>query len=637
MVKESEELRRYISIADNVNTIFQDTERDRVFMPEIVMIGTQSSGKSSLINKIIGFDILPTGDSMVTRLPIKIKLHNTEDTTEFKWKLSRIENGEVKVVGGGSFDINEPSVEHIRVKISEETKNIAKVNNISNTPIYLDITYAGACELSFVDLPGLVTIAKTDHGQSATIVEDIKRLVKSYIRRPNTIVLTVLESNIDLEANLALSIVKELQYEGQVYKSVGVLTKPDLVARKEKVINVISDEHSVQRNISERVMLDLGYFVVNSISDNEEEYFNNYSKGINLNRCGSKRLRGKLSEILVEAIKKELPNIVKELKGLKERTNHSLTNMGDDLVDNNSKMRYIRNMITTISEMFNSSLDSMGIQPNIGADIRSIFDSYMTEMDKLRPFNEQCTDVYFENIINSFKGYRMSNVISQHVILERFMQDPMIKPLTKLTTESTRCLDLIEDTLVRGFHAIIQSVQGVNQHRLFVDNMKSFYVETVKELKRVASSMIMDFMKIEEGYVFTTEKRFVNALKKEKTISEYDDSKNSVIDDIMVSKDPLVGINGQTNTKYKISALRKLGDMYFASVRTRILETVLKTIVTNLINALKKEIPNRFFQKFLNEESTDLLREDRELLNEKLRLKNLIEKIDLSVGEINNM
>jgi len=176
MVKESEELRRYISIADNVNTIFQDTERDRVFMPEIVMIGTQSSGKSSLINKIIGFDILPTGDSMVTRLPIKIKLHNTEDTTEFKWKLSRIENGEVKVVGGGSFDINEPSVEHIRVKISEETKNIAKVNNISNTPIYLDITYAGACELSFVDLPGLVTIAKTDHGQSATIVEDIKDL-----------------------------------------------------------------------------------------------------------------------------------------------------------------------------------------------------------------------------------------------------------------------------------------------------------------------------------------------------------------------------------------------------------------------------------------------------------------------------
>ena len=41
----------------------------KIDIPNIVVVGTQSSGKSSVLNSLIGMDILPTGKQMVTRTP----------------------------------------------------------------------------------------------------------------------------------------------------------------------------------------------------------------------------------------------------------------------------------------------------------------------------------------------------------------------------------------------------------------------------------------------------------------------------------------------------------------------------------------------------------------------------------------
>src|SRR5438046_1427 len=46
--------------------------------PQLVVVGTQSSGKSSLLNRIIEMDILPTGKTMVTRRPLNLQLINSD-------------------------------------------------------------------------------------------------------------------------------------------------------------------------------------------------------------------------------------------------------------------------------------------------------------------------------------------------------------------------------------------------------------------------------------------------------------------------------------------------------------------------------------------------------------------------------
>ena len=46
--------------------------------PAIVVIGSQSSGKSSVIESIIGRHLLPRGTNMVTRCPVVINLYHEE-------------------------------------------------------------------------------------------------------------------------------------------------------------------------------------------------------------------------------------------------------------------------------------------------------------------------------------------------------------------------------------------------------------------------------------------------------------------------------------------------------------------------------------------------------------------------------
>lgn len=75
-------------------------------LPQIVVIGSQSSGKSSVLEHIVGRDFLPRGSGIVTRRPLILQLFNrspagarresTEEKSlpeEFNRKASLTNNG----------------------------------------------------------------------------------------------------------------------------------------------------------------------------------------------------------------------------------------------------------------------------------------------------------------------------------------------------------------------------------------------------------------------------------------------------------------------------------------------------------------------------------------------------------------
>ena len=61
-----------LKIGNILNSIF--VNRNNVDIPKLVVVGSQSSGKSSILNSILGMDILPTGSNMVTRGPLQMEL-----------------------------------------------------------------------------------------------------------------------------------------------------------------------------------------------------------------------------------------------------------------------------------------------------------------------------------------------------------------------------------------------------------------------------------------------------------------------------------------------------------------------------------------------------------------------------------
>lgn len=66
-----ENLRKVISLIDQLRDLGL---HNYISLPRITVLGTQSAGKSSLLEQIVGLDFLPRGSGVVTRRPLEMRL-----------------------------------------------------------------------------------------------------------------------------------------------------------------------------------------------------------------------------------------------------------------------------------------------------------------------------------------------------------------------------------------------------------------------------------------------------------------------------------------------------------------------------------------------------------------------------------
>ena len=156
-------------------------------------MGTQSSGKSSVLNSIMSMDILPTGKNMVTRTPLDIRLHklNTPSNTLSTegWVQLGSSSGYTASIDEQDIPTKIPitvpiptqkEIETIREYIYQKTVELAGEGmNISSQPIILKIYSPYVPNLSLIDLPGLTMVAQTDKGQPLDIKDKIEKILNS--------------------------------------------------------------------------------------------------------------------------------------------------------------------------------------------------------------------------------------------------------------------------------------------------------------------------------------------------------------------------------------------------------------------------------------------------------------------------
>lgn len=63
-----------IPVINKLQDVFNTVGSDTIQLPQIVVIGTQSSGKSSVIESLVGRSFLPRGTGIVTRRPLILQL-----------------------------------------------------------------------------------------------------------------------------------------------------------------------------------------------------------------------------------------------------------------------------------------------------------------------------------------------------------------------------------------------------------------------------------------------------------------------------------------------------------------------------------------------------------------------------------
>ncbi|KAJ3573114.1 hypothetical protein NP233_g2639 [Leucocoprinus birnbaumii] len=191
-------------------------QSDALKLPSIVVIGSQSSGKSSVLEAVVGHEFLPKGNNMVTRRPIELTLIHTPA----KNGQHPVEYGEFPGLGMGKIT----NFADIQRTLTDLNLAVPASECVSNDPIDLRIYSPNVPDLTLIDLPGYVQISSLD--QPETLKEKIAGLCEKYIREPN-IILAVCAADVDLANSPALRASRKVDPLG--LRTIGVVTKMDLV------------------------------------------------------------------------------------------------------------------------------------------------------------------------------------------------------------------------------------------------------------------------------------------------------------------------------------------------------------------------------------------------------------------------
>ncbi|GAA6091051.1 interferon-induced GTP-binding protein MxA [Tachysurus ichikawai] len=224
-------VRPCIDLIDSLRAL--GVEKD-LALPAIAVIGDQSSGKSSVLEALSGV-ALPRGSGIVTRCPLELKMKRSQEKDFWHGKIKYKKDNDQDY----EEDIEDPA--DVEKRIREAQDHMAGVGvGISDDLISLEVTSADVPDLTLIDLPGIARVAVK--GQPENIGEQIKRLIRKFIVKQETINLVVVPCNVDIATTEALKMAQEVDPNGE--RTLGILTKPDLLDKgtEDTVVSIINNE-----------------------------------------------------------------------------------------------------------------------------------------------------------------------------------------------------------------------------------------------------------------------------------------------------------------------------------------------------------------------------------------------------------
>ncbi|KAK7931010.1 interferon-induced GTP-binding protein Mx3 [Apiospora marii] len=344
-------------------------------LPELVMVGDQSSGKSSLMSGLAELN-LPRSGGVCTRCPIHIRLSRNREpvwqctvslqldydycptgpirksdvtkanpfppwvkkphreTRSFKtifdkaeieevlrWAqvaiLNHSRSSELFVPGEGAYAKETPLEDAATETEAQFSPNI----------VALEVKGPSLPDLSFYDLPGVFLAPSKEEDEY--IVQVVKNLTSHYVRRERAIIMWALPMNHDPENSISLGIIRDARAQN---RTIGIMTKADLIQDTASWLAILRGEkHTVGQ----------GYFITSRPPDEalesaakwEERFFHtgpsDWPNEFNsfLDRCGVELLTEFISRRLSDAFTQSLPSIKLKINERLREVKHRLSEL----------------------------------------------------------------------------------------------------------------------------------------------------------------------------------------------------------------------------------------------------------------------------------------------------------------------
>ncbi|KAJ6675683.1 DYNAMIN-RELATED PROTEIN 1E [Salix viminalis] len=357
-------------------------------LPSVAVVGGQSSGKSSVLESIVGRDFLPRGSGIVTRRPLVLQLHKTEDGSQEYAEFLHLPKRRFS-----DFAV-------VRKEIQDETDRITgKSKQISPVPIHLSIYSPNVVNLTLIDLPGLTKVAV--EGQPESIVQDIETM-------PNCIILAISPANQDIATSDAIKLAREVDPSGE--RTFGVLTKLDLMDKGTNALDVLEGRsYRLQHpwvGIVNRSQADINKNVDMIVARRKErEYFaTSPDYGHLSNKMGSEYLAKLLSKHLESAIRARIPSITSLINKTIDELESEMEHLGRPIaVDAGAQLYTILELCRAFDKVFKEHLD--GGRPG-GDRIYGVFDNQLPAALRKLPFDRHLSLQNVKRVVSEADGYQ---------------------------------------------------------------------------------------------------------------------------------------------------------------------------------------------------------------------------------------
>ncbi|KAF4629576.1 hypothetical protein G7Y89_g8569 [Cudoniella acicularis] len=495
--------------------VFNTIGNDSLDLPQIVVVGSQSSGKSSVLENIVGRDFLPRGSGIVTRRPLILQLINVptdEDTPEAHTAAAvatQPEWAEFHHIPNRRFT----EFQDVKREIENETARIAGNNKgINRQPINLKIYSPHVLSLTLVDLPGLTKVPIGD--QPTDIEKQTRNLISEYIAKPNSIILAVSPANVDIVNSEALKLARHVDPLGR--RTIGVLTKIDLMDHGTNALDILSGRVYPLKlgfiGVVNRSQQDIqGNKSLAEALKSEADFFKHHPAYRNMaNRCGTQFLAKSLNTTLMAHIRERLPDIKARLNTLMGQTQQELASYGDmHFSGKEHRGSLVLQLMTRFASSFISSIDGTSTEISTkelcgGARIYYIFNSvFGNSLETIDPTtNLSALDI--RTAIRNSTGPRPSLFVPELAF------DLLVKPQIKLLEiPSQRCVELVYEELIKICHTC-----GSTELTRF-PRLQAKLIEVVSDLLRErlgpASSYVESLISIQRAYINTNHPNFLGA------------------------------------------------------------------------------------------------------------------------------
>ncbi|KAF3906347.1 Dynamin-1 [Dactylellina cionopaga] len=369
--------RKILDVVDNLKRIGLSNV---LSLPQLVVCGDQSSGKSSVLEAITEIPF-PRKENLCTRFATEIILRRSPQhqvTTTINPNPNRPENQQAAL---RRFTRTITDFHELPGLIDQATELMCLETGRAFSKDVLTIEIAGPNrpQLTLVDLPGL--IHSKNKSQTEEDIVLIRELVEEYISNPRTIILAIVSAKNDYANQIILDFCQKVDPSGS--RTLGIITKPDMLRSGSD-----NERAWIDLATNKDIHLELGWHIVKNREDGDmvssfeqrntaerSFFFKEPYRTLSREMLGVASLRTRLSRVLKEHLKREVPGLSQELRQMLDVTVEDLEKLGERRTTFQEQSIYLARTAMSIQAIADAAIQGRYDHPffdlagtDIGAD-----------------------------------------------------------------------------------------------------------------------------------------------------------------------------------------------------------------------------------------------------------------------------